>query len=614
MSSLEQGIQIIKDHIMQMPHAPGVYRMLGENGEILYIGKAKDLPKRVVSYTRTDALPYRLQFMVSLTRSMAFMTTETESEALLLEANLIKKLEPRFNILLRDDKSYPYILLTSAHDYPRITKHRGVQKQKGTYFGPFISATAVNQAIADLQKAFLLRPCTDSFFAKRTRPCMEYQIKRCSAPCVDKISPHDYQRLFQQAKECLRGHSRQVQEELQQQMFNASEAMDYEKARELRDRIRALNLVQSKQSVQINNLPEADVIAMVSSNQQYCVEVLFIRNHQLLGSKAYYPAREEDGSMAEVLCEFLMQYYQRHPVPKSLLLNVEVDEQALLEKVLSELSNHAVSITIPQKSAKKRLMDNAVRNAENSLRNYLAKKLKQHTLLDGVKELFDLPKQPERIEIYDNSHIQGRHEIGAMVVAGKDGFIKSAYRKFNIKTTEAYRKGDDYAMMREVMQRRFRHYAKRHEAEPQAWPDLLLIDGGAGHLSTVADVFKELAVEIPYVCIAKGVDRNAGREWFHMSDREPFQLPVNDPVLHYLQILRDEAHHFAIGSHRKKRKANTLRSALDDVPGIGSTRKKALLLHFGSAQAVKTASVTELTAVHGVSRSTAQQIYDYFRS
>lgn len=631
------GVEVIRTQLKQMPTSPGVYRMLDKAGNVLYVGKAKNLKNRVSNYT-TGGVSQRIAKMVSLTASMEIVTTHTEAEALLLEANMIKKLGPRYNILLRDDKSFPFLLINSEHDFPRIIKHRGAQKEKGEYFGPFATVSALNEALAVLQKAFLLRPCNDYMFASRTRPCLQYQIKRCSAPCVGHIDKADYAQLVRQASAFLRGKSREMQEELVGQMQEASEKMDFETAAVLRDRIRALTRVQQEQRLQAPSVGDADVIGLHRAGDRTCVQVFFFRAGQNFGNKSYYPSHAQDAETADVLAAFIGQFYQTHMPPKAILLSDMPSEPELLADALALRAGYKVQLSQPQRGDKATVMQQVVMNARLALERYLAQNATQNTLLKGVADLFALDAPPQRIEIYDNSHIMGRHALGAMVVAGPDGFIKNSYRKFNYEERSSAAKapaersargsrpvaeniaaptgGDDFAMMREMLTRRFARLQKEdpdHQKDG-AWPDLLLIDGGAAHQTIVQEVFDELGVDVPYVCIAKGVDRNAGREWFHMPDNSPFQLPPNDPVLHYLQRLRDEAHRFAIGSHRAKRSKAIRKSELDGVPGVGALRKKALLLHFGSAKAVADASLSELEAVDGINKKTAEALYSYFHS
>lgn len=620
---LPLGVEVIRSYLKQMPTSPGVYRMLDRDGNVLYVGKAKNLKNRVSNYANSGGLSQRIARMVSLTASMELVTTQTEAEALLLEANLIKKLMPRYNILLRDDKSFPFILISGDHDYPRITKHRGAQKAKGDYFGPFATVGAMNEALSVLQKAFLLRPCTDFVFASRTRPCLQYQIKRCSAPCVGYVSKDEYATLIGQARAFLKGKSREMQDELLAQMHKASEAMDYEQAAALRDRVKALTRVQQEQRLQCPSLGDADVIGLYRGGDRTCVQVFFFRAGQNFGNKAYYPSHTQDATTEEILSAFIGQLYQTHMPPKQVLISHPVEQQPLLEDALALRAGYKVQLHQPQRGDKLAVMQQVITNAEQALERHMLQNAGQQQLLEGVARLFALEAPPERIEVYDNSHIMGRHALGAMIVAGREGFIKSAYRKFNMedggKRGEAEANptgGDDYAMMREMLTRRF---ARLQKDDPDHlkqgnWPDLLLIDGGATHLTVVEEVFAELGLDVPFVCIAKGVDRNAGREWLHMPGNQPFQLPPHDPVLHYLQRLRDEAHRFAIGSHRAKRSKAIRKSELDGITGVGALRKKALLHHFGSAKAVSSASLAELESVDGVNKKTAQTIYNYFHS
>lgn len=638
-SEVPCGIEVIRAHVKQMPKTPGVYRMLDKAGNVLYVGKAKNLRNRVANYANTGGLSQRIARMVSHTVSMEIVTTHTEAEALLLEANMIKKLAPRYNILLRDDKSFPFILINNEHDYPRIVKHRGSQKEKGEYFGPFASVGAVNEALTLLQKAFLLRPCTDFMFASRTRPCLQYQIKRCSAPCVGKISPEDYNKLVGQATAFLRGKNREMQDELVAQMQAASEKMDFETAVVLRDRIRALTRVQQEQRLQCPSIGDADVIGLYRVGDATCVQVFFFRAGQNFGNKSYYPSHAQEVETGDIVAAFIGQFYQAHMPPKTILLSDMPSEALLLEDALALRAGYKVALHQPQRGDKLTALEQVVKNAQQALERHMAQHAGQRDLLDGVAKLFGLDNTPQRIEVYDNSHIMGRHALGGMIVAGPDGFIKNAYRKFNYgehssgaqpsaeRSAQGGRPvgsaaesiptgGDDYAMMREMLTRRFARLQKEDpdHAKEGNWPDLLLIDGGAAHLKIVEDVFSELGVDVPFVCIAKGVDRNAGREWFHMPGISPFQLPPHDPVLHYLQRLRDEAHRFAIGSHRNKRSKAIRTSELDDVPGIGALRKKALLLHFGSAKAVSSATLADLEAVEGINKKTAATLYNYFHS
>lgn len=589
-----------------MPTGPGVYRMLGADGEVLYVGKAKNLTKRVTSYTHGRRLTYRLQRMVAQTVAMEIVTTETEAEALLLEANLIKRLKPKYNILLRDDKTFPYILLTD-HVFPRITKHRGSKKQKGAYFGPFASAGDVNETIENLQKIFLLRPCSDSYFASRKRPCLEYQIKRCSAPCVGKISEDDYQHLVDQARAFLSGKSREIQKQLVVEMQQASDEMDYEHAAQIRDRIQALNHIQAKQAINLPSLKDTDVIGLSREDEHCCVQVFFFRAGQNFGNKAYFPIHTADMTDEEILNGFIGQFYQTHFPPGMILTSTKVQGTKAVEEALSSVVNHKVHINVPKQGDKFKVVSTAVQNAKEALLRKVGKLAHQQGQLEKLADLLQLPEVPKRIEVYDNSHISGKHATGAMIVAGEEGFIKNAYRRYNVTST-SLTGGDDYGMLKEVLQRRFTTLQKC----PEDKPDIMLIDGGKGHLSVASKVFEEFAVtDIMLVCIAKGPQRNAGREQFFMVGKEPFQLEPNDPVLYYLQILRDEAHRFAIGTHRKKRADAIKGSSLDAIPNIGAIRKKALLHHFGSAKAVEQASVEDIAKVEGISRPLAQKIYDH---
>lgn len=618
------GVEVIRGLLKQLPGSPGVYRMLDAAGNVLYVGKAKNLKNRVGNYVNTGGLSQRIARMVSMTSTMEIVTTATEAEALLLEANLIKKLAPRYNILLRDDKSFPFILLASDHEYPRIIKHRGAQTVKGDYFGPFASASAVNETLATLQKAFLLRPCTDNIFASRTRPCLQYQIKRCSAPCVQYIGKEEYGKLIAQAKAFLQGKSTEIQDELATQMQMASEAMDFETAAVLRDRIRALTRVQQEQRLQCPSMGDADVIGLHRAGDKSCVQVFFFRAGQNFGNKSYYPSHTQDAENAEILSAFIGQFYQTHQPPATILISQPVEHAELLEQALALRAGYKVRLQVPQRGDKLTAMQQVVLNAQQALERHMMQSAGQRDLLEGVARLFALDGAPQRIEVYDNSHIMGRHALGAMIVAGPEGFIKNAYRKFNMedggkrgKEAEANPTGgDDFAMMHEMLTRRFARLQKEDPDRQKdgMWPDLLLIDGGAAHMAIVQEVFDELGVDMHFVCIAKGVDRNAGREWFHIPGVTPFQLPPNDPVLHYLQRLRDEAHRFAIGSHRNKRSAAIRKSELDAVPGIGALRKKALLHHFGSAKAVAEATLADLESVAGINKKTAQTIYNYFHS
>jgi excinuclease ABC subunit C len=586
--------------------------MLNAKGDALYVGKARNLKKRVTSYTQLARLPERLRRMVADTAAMEIVTTHTEAEALLLEANLIKRLQPRFNILLRDDKSYPWLMLTEDHPFPQITKHRGAQTRQGSYWGPFASAWSVSQTVQALQRVFLLRTCADTVFANRTRPCLLFQIKRCSAPCVGRISEADYQVLVDQAKAFLSGKSGTVQKELAAAMEEAAEKLEFERAAAIRDRIRGLSHVQGNDVINPASLTDADVIALHQEAGLSCVQVFFIRGGRNNGNRSFYPAQAKGDEAGAVLGAFIAQFYDDKPPPQLILLNHEPDEMALLGEALSLKAARKVTLLVPQRGEKHDVVRHAETNAREALERKLAESAGQGKLLTAVGELFGLAETPARIETYDNSHIMGTSAYGVMVAAGPEGFNKSAYRKFGIKS--ALTPGDDFAMMREVLQRRFgRALAENPERDDPNWPDLVLIDGGAGQLSATQAVMEELGVsDIPLVAIAKGPDRDAGREWFFTPGREPFQLPPRDPVLYFLQRLRDEAHRFAITTHRNARSRKLTTSELDDVPGVGAARKKALLMHFGSARGVKGAGLKDLEAVDGINHATARAVYAHF--
>ncbi|MES2045260.1 MAG: excinuclease ABC subunit UvrC [Pseudomonadota bacterium] len=613
---LEAGVAAIRNVLKTLPARPGVYRMLDARGDVLYVGKARALKNRVTNYTQVDRLPKRLQRMVAQTRAMTIVTTNNEAEALLLEAQLIKRYRPAYNVLLRDDKSFPFILLRADHEFPRIQKHRGARKAKGNYYGPFASAGSVNNTLNALQKLFLLRSCTDSFFRNRDRPCLLYQIKRCSAPCVGRIDEAGYAELVSDAKDFLAGKATGVQAKLAGQMQAAAEAMDFELAAMLRDRLRALTFIQGSQAINADGLGDADIFAMASKDGTVGIQAFFIRGGQNWGHRSFFPTHTADIPEAEVLSSFLMQFYEEVPPARTVFIDREVPEAALVTEALSELAGRKVELSVPQRGMRKRLLDQAKRNAEEALERRLAESTTQAKLLREVADLFGLAEPPERIEIYDNSHIQGTSALGAMVVAGPEGFRKGQYRKFNIKNPET-RPGDDFAMMREVFQRRFaRALSEDPDRDGGDWPDLVLIDGGRGQLNAVKEVLEDMGVEdVCLVGIAKGPQHGRdGREVFHMLDGREFQLPVNAPVLFYLQRLRDEVHRFAIGAHRDKRSKGILTSPLDDVPGIGPARKKALLMHFGTARAVRGASLEDLQKAPGVSATVAQQIHDFFHT
>ncbi len=605
------GPALIADYVKNLPGKPGVYRMFDVHGTVLYVGKAKDLKKRVTAYTSYRRHTMRIQRMIRATAAMEFVITGSETEALLLEASLIKQLKPRYNILLRDDKSFPYILVRKDHPAAQITKHRGAHKIKGDYYGPFASASAVNRTLDTLQRAFRLRNCTDSIYEARARPCMLHQIKRCSAPCTGEIDLDDYQVLINDAEDFLSGKSDALRTRLQDQMSAASKALEFEKAAEMRDRLKAMAQVTGSASgVNPGTFSEGDVVGIYMAGGQSCIQVFFFRAGQNWGNNAYFPRHSKDETPADVLDAFLAQYYMNKPIPKHIFVSETLPHQGLLETALSERSGRAISLRTPQRGEKKMLVGRAVKNAEEALARKLAETASQERLLRGVAETFALEDPPERIEVYDNSHIQGTNAIGAFIVAGPDGFSRRDYRTFNIKDIET-EPGDDYAMMREVMRRRF---ARLMKEEAAVWPDLLLIDGGKGQLSAVTEALTEVGAleKTTLVAIAKGPDRNAGREVFHMNDRAEFTLPPRTPVLYYLQRLRDEAHRFAIGTHRARRKKQMKSSPLDGIAGVGPGRKKALLAHFGSAKAVKSASREDLESVEGVSVTLARTIYDYF--
>ena len=611
--SLADGMRIIGEFVHTLPRKPGVYRMIGADGEVLYVGKARSLRSRVAAYTQPTRLATRLIRMVSATRTMEFSVTESEAEALLLENNLIKRFRPRFNVLLRDDKSFPYIVIRKDTEWPQLAKHRGVRDPANEYFGPFASATAVNRTLYALQRAFPLRSCSDGVFSTRTRPCLQYQIKRCTAPCVGRIDKTEYGAIVDEVRGFLGGRNREVQQALSQRMDKASAELEFEGAAVLRDRIRALAHIQSHQSIALPSIDEADIFAAHAEGGQVCVEVFFLRAGQNLGNRAYFPAHVRELDEPAVLSAFIGQFYESRPAPKLILTSHDVAERELLESALALTAEHKVEIRHPKRGDQKDALDQATLNAREALARRMAERGTQRQLLEGVARVFGLDGPPERVEIYDNSHIQGSAPIGAMVVAGADGFIKNSYRKFNIKTEGAA--GDDFAMMREVLTRRFGRALKEDpERAEEHWPDLVLIDGGQGQLEVARQVLAELGLEdIATVGIAKGPDRDAGRERFFVPGKPPFSLEPRDPVLYFLQRLRDEAHRFAIGTHRARRAADITRSALDEVPGIGSGRKRALLHHFGSARAVAVATLEDIKAVPGISGALAQKIHDHFR-
>ena len=613
---LAAGVAAIRNVLATLPARPGVYRMQDARGDVLYVGKARALKNRVANYVQVDRMPKRLQRMVSQTRAMTIVTTNNEAEALLLEAQLIKRYRPAYNVLLRDDKSFPFILLRADHDFPRVQKHRGARRAKGNYYGPFASAGSVNQTLNALQKLFLLRSCTDSFFNTRDRPCLLHQIKRCSAPCVDRISKPAYADLVADAKAFLGGKSTQVQAKLGVQMQAAAETMDFEQAAVLRDRLKALTFIQGTQAINAEGLGDADIFALANRHGHMGIQAFFIRGGQNWGHRSFFPAHTADVPEDEVLQSFLMQFYEDVPPARNIFVDRDLPEAAVMAEALAERATYKVAISVPQRGDRKRLLDQAKRNAEEALDRHNAESTTQAKLLREVAELFGLPEPPDRIEVYDNSHIQGTNALGAMVVAGPEGYRKGQYRKFNIKRSET-KPGDDYAMMREVFSRRFaRAQTEDPDRDQGDWPDLVLVDGGRGQLNAVTEVLAELGIEdLCVVGIAKGPHHGRdGREVFHMMDGREFQLPVNAPVLFYLQRLRDEVHRFAIGAHRAKRAKAIGTSPLDEVPGVGPARKKALLMHFGTGRAVRNASLKDLQQAPGVSAAVAQLVYDFYHS
>jgi excinuclease ABC subunit C len=632
------GAEVIQTLVKRLPNQPGVYRMMNAAGDVLYVGKARSLKKRVTNYAQGRFHTARIGRMVRETSTMEFVVTRTEIEALLLEANLIKRLRPRFNVLMRDDKSFPYILLTGDHVSPGIYKHRGARSRKGDYFGPFASAGAVGRTINSLQRAFLLRSCTNSFYENRTRPCLLYQIKRCAGPCTGEISHEGYAELVSEAKDFLSGRSQKVKTEISAAMQQASEELDFERAAIYRDRLAALSHVQSHQGINPQTVEEADVFAIHQEGGQVCIQVFFFRTGQNWGNRAYFPKADPALEASEVLGSFLAQFYDDKVPARTLLLSQTAQEQELLAEALSTHAGRKVAISVPQRGEKKDLTDNALQNAREALGRRLAETSTQARLLTGFAETFGLEKPPTRIEVYDNSHIMGTNAVGAMVVAGPEGFVKNQYRKFNIRSTDIT-PGDDFGMMREVMQRRFSRLLREHGeeqkssavegAEPQdnadedlvtgnggfpAWPDVILIDGGQGQMTAVRQILADLGIEdrVVAIGIAKGPDRDAGRERFFVKGKDSFMLPVRDPVLYFVQRLRDEVHRFAIGSHRARRKKEMVKSPLDEIAGIGPGRKRALLLAFGTAKAVSRAAVEDLVKVDGISEHVAKLVYNHF--
>ncbi len=628
--TLAAGRASIARAVKHAPSAPGVYRMVDAKGDVLYVGKAKNIKKRVTAYTRPTGHDNRIVRMIAGTATMEFVTTKTETEALLLEANLIKRLRPRFNVLLRDDKSFPFILITSDHWAPQILKHRGARTRAGHYYGPFANAGAVNRTINALQRAFLLRSCSDSFFEARTRPCLLYQIKRCSAPCTQEIDFAGYGELVREANDFLSGRSQAVQKEMAAEMDTASSALDFERAAVYRDRLAALSAITSHQGINPRTLEEADVFAVHQAGGYTCVEVFFFRTGQNWGNRAYFPKADRALGAGEVLSAFLAQFYDDKPPPKLVLVSHDFEERALLAAALSSKSGRKVEVAVPQRGERKELVQHAMANAREALARKLADTSSQQKLLTALTETFALPHSPRRIEVYDNSHIGGSNAVGAMVVAGPEGFRKNQYRKFNIRSTELT-PGDDYGMLREVLQRRFKRLLAENprltadaalaavltgepdEGDKQPWPDLVLIDGGQGQLSAAAETLAAMGVtDVPLVAIAKGPDRDAGRETFFMPGRAPFKLPPRDPLLYFIERLRDEAHRFAIGSHRTRRKKDIREAGLQEIPGIGPTRKRALLRHFGTLKAIERASLPDLAQVPGINAETARKIYEFF--
>ena len=607
------GYNIIQKYVATLDSSPGVYRMLDDQARVLYVGKARNLKARVSNYARPSGHSARIARMISETSSMMFLTTRTETEALLLEQNLIKQLKPRYNVLLRDDKSFPNILVTTQHRFPQIKKHRGAKSEKGAYYGPFASAGSVNRTLSQLQRVFMLRNCTDAMFESRTRPCLQYQIKRCSGPCVDRISRHNYAASVKDAQRFLSGRSTEVQETLAAQMAAASEAMEIEQAASLRDRIRALTQVQTTQGINPRTVKEADIIALHLEAGQACVQVFFIRANQNWGNRDFYPRVAADMGHAEVMEAFLGQFYATKESPRAVILSHGIENADLMQQLLSDKLSRKVDIIVPLRGEKLELISGALRNAKESLARKMAETATQAKLLRGLADAFELDQPPQRIEVYDNSHIQGSNAVGAMIVAGPEGLMKNSYRKFNI-SDENVTPGDDFGMMKEVLSRRFKRLMKEDpDRSLDHWPDLLLIDGGAGQVSAVAKVMAEFGVEdIPMVGVAKGIDRDLGKEEFHIRGQRPFALQRNDPVLYFIQRLRDEAHRFAIGTHRAKRAKAIGATPLDDIAGVGASRKRALLAHFGSAKAVSRANLADLKAVDGISAAMAEKIFGFF--
>lgn len=608
-----EGYDLIADYVRVLEPRPGVYRMLDQSAEVLYVGKAKDLKKRVSSYAKRGRHSARIARMIEATRSMMFLTTETETEALLLEQNLIKQLKPKYNVLLRDDKSFPNIVVTADHNFPLIKKHRGAKKRKGKYFGPFASGIAVNRTLNQLQKIFQLRNCSDAMFASRTRPCLQHQIGRCSAPCVGRIDENAYQKSVRDAERFLRGETAEIQKKFADEMQEASKAMEFERAAALRDRIKALTHIQGAQTVNPRTVKEADIISLYSEGGQACVQIFFIRANQNWGNAEFYPQIAEDMTANEILMGFLGQFYHTRESARLILLSDDIEDRDIRAEALSKKIMKRVEIHVPKRGERFELVTTAKRNAQQALVRKVSERATQLSLLRGLGDIFALKSAPNRIEVYDNSHFQGAHSVGAMIVAGPNGFERSQYRKFNINS-ERLSPGDDFGMMKLVLERRFLRLLKEDpDRESAAWPDLLLIDGGAGQISAVDAVLTDLGVkDIPFVGVAKGVDRDHGKEEFHLPRKKAFALSRNDPVLYYIQRLRDEAHRFAIGAHRAMRKKSVLANPLDAIEGIGASRKRALMMHFGSAKAVSSAALVDIKSVEGISDAVAQRVFDHF--
>ena len=628
------GRAVILASLKHAPPSAGVYRMLDAAGDVLYVGKAKSIKKRLASYARPTGHDTRIARMIAATASLEFVSTRTETEALLLEANLIKRLRPRFNVLMRDDKSFPYIVISKDHPAPQLLKHRGARTRVGDYYGPFASVWAVNRTITALQRAFLIRSCSDAVFESRTRPCLLHQIKRCSGPCTGEISPQDYAELVREAREFLSGKSSAVKGLLAAEMEKSSNVLDFERAAIYRDRLAALSAIQSQQGVNLRGVEDADVFAIHHAGGYNCVQVFFFRTGQNWGNRAYFPKADRDVAPDEVLNSFIAQFYDDKPVPRTILVSEELPERALLAAALSTKSGYNVDVQKPKRGEKRDVMDHALANAREALARKLAETSSQQILLKSLAETFQLPSMPRRIEVYDNSHIQGSNAVGGMIVAGPEGFVKNQYRKFNIRS-EDLTPGDDYGMMREVLERRFKRLLNEHprndesrdaladplaagsaavlRSEDSPWPDLVMIDGGQGQLTAARETLSALGVtDVPLVAIAKGIDRDAGRETFFIPGRDPFRLPPRDPLLYFVERLRDEAHRFAIGSHRARRKRDIREGGLQEIPGIGPTRKRALLHHFGTLKAIERASLTDLAKVPGINADTARRIYNYF--